>query len=129
MEIDEKKINDESQRPTLIDRGRGLQLSTSRITVLDLVPYFQRDCSHEEIIGWIPSLTPEEIGVVKAYYRAHKEELDEKDREVMEYRERQLERQRDLYPIVEETTEERLRRFKRIIAERRSETNGAGNPR
>ncbi len=26
----------------IVDRGRGPQLSTSRITVQDLVPYFQR---------------------------------------------------------------------------------------
>ena len=35
---------------TLVDRGRGLQLSTSRITVHDLVPYFQEGCSHDEIM-------------------------------------------------------------------------------
>ena len=29
---------------TLVDRGRGLQLSTSRITVHDLVPYFHERC-------------------------------------------------------------------------------------
>ena len=33
----------------LVDRGRGLQLSTSRITVQDLVPYFQQGYSHDEI--------------------------------------------------------------------------------
>jgi hypothetical protein len=27
---------------TIVDRGRGEQLSTCRITVLDLVPYFQK---------------------------------------------------------------------------------------
>ena len=29
----------------IVDRGRGLQLSTSRVTVQDLVPYFQEGCS------------------------------------------------------------------------------------
>jgi hypothetical protein len=33
----------------IVDRGRGPQLSTSRVTVQDLVPYFQDACSHEEI--------------------------------------------------------------------------------
>ena len=42
---------------TLINRGRGLPLSTSRITVHDLVPYFQAGCSYDEIIRWIPSLS------------------------------------------------------------------------
>ena len=54
---------------TLIDRGRGLQLSTSRITVHDLVPYFQNRCSYDEITRWLPSLTHEEIAIVERYYR------------------------------------------------------------
>jgi hypothetical protein len=52
---------------TLIDRGRGLQFSTSRITVHDLVPYSQGACSYDEIIRWIPGLTHEEIAVVERY--------------------------------------------------------------
>ena len=67
---------------TLVDRGRGIQLSTSRITVHDLVPYFQDGCSYDEIIRWYPSLTHEEIAVVEHYYRQHKDELDEYERRV-----------------------------------------------
>jgi hypothetical protein len=61
---------------TLVDRGRGLQLTTSRITVHDLVPYFQEGCCYDEIIRWLPSPTREEIGIVDRYYREHKGELD-----------------------------------------------------
>jgi uncharacterized protein (DUF433 family) len=68
----------------LVDLGRGLQLSTSRITVQDLVPYFQEGCSYEEIIRWIPTLTPDEIAVVDRYYREHQAELDEQDRQIRE---------------------------------------------
>jgi uncharacterized protein (DUF433 family) len=64
----------------IIDRGRGPQLSTSRVTVQDLVPYFQEGCAYEEIIRWIPTLTAEEIAVVHSYYRDHQPELDEEDR-------------------------------------------------
>jgi hypothetical protein len=60
-----------------VDRGRGLQLSTHRVRVQDLVPYFQENCSHDEILRWIPTLTREEIAVVEQYYRDHKKELDE----------------------------------------------------
>jgi len=63
----------------IVDRGRGLQLSTHRVRVQDLVPYFQENCSHDEILRWIPTLTPEEIAVVEQYYRDHKKELDEQD--------------------------------------------------
>ena len=68
----------------IVDRGRGLQLSTSRVTVQDLVPYFQEGCSHEEIKRWIPSLSSEEIAVVERYYREHQKELDEEDRLIRE---------------------------------------------
>lgn len=68
----------------IVDRGRGMQLSTSRVTVQDLVPYFQDGCSREEIIRWIPSLTVEEIDVVENYYREHQQELDEQDRQIRE---------------------------------------------
>src|SRR6266496_1815557 len=68
----------------LIDRGRGIQLSTSRVTVLDLVPYFQEECPYEEIIRWIPTLSREEITVVDRYYHENKQSLDEEDRLIRE---------------------------------------------
>ena len=64
----------------IIDRGRGPQLSTSRVTVQDLVPYFQDGCAYDEIIRWIPTLSAEEIAVVERYYRDNQEKLDEEDR-------------------------------------------------
>src|SRR5271157_2933207 len=83
---------------TLVDRGRGLQLSTSRITVHDLVPYFQEGCSHDEIIRWLPILTHEKIRIVERYYREHKEELDEYERRVRAYRAEQIRSQRLRFP-------------------------------
>ena len=71
---------------TLVDRGRALQLSTSRITVHDLVPNFQAGCSHSEIMGWLPSLSPEEIRIVEHDDRQHKDEPDEHERRVQVYR-------------------------------------------
>ena len=73
-----------SESVQIVDRGRGAQLSTSRVTVQDLVPYFQEGCSYEEIIRWIPSLTAEEIAVVERYYREHQQELDDEDRMIRE---------------------------------------------
>ena len=61
----------------LVDRGGGFQLSTIRITVQDLIPYFQAECSYNEIICWMPSLTQEEIAAVERYYRQDQDELDE----------------------------------------------------
>jgi uncharacterized protein (DUF433 family) len=73
-----------SQPITIIDRGRGPQLSTSRITVQDLVPYFQDNCSEDEILRWMPVLTREELAVVERYYRENQAALDEQDRRIRE---------------------------------------------
>ena len=62
----------------IVDRGRGAQLSTCRITVLDLVPYFQEGNAYDEIRRWIPTLTREETAAVERFYLGHKEEFDEK---------------------------------------------------
>jgi uncharacterized protein (DUF433 family) len=115
-----------NQEITLVDRGRGLQLSTTRITVQDLVPYFQQGCSHEEILRWIPSLSHEEIAVVEQYYQKHKAELDEEDRRIREYIEERIREQRIRFPEPEETPEERLARLKKLLRQRQ-EKNGERN--
>ena len=51
----------------IVDRGRGPQLSTSRITVQDLVPYLQQKYTHEQIREIMPVLTVEEIQAVERY--------------------------------------------------------------
>jgi uncharacterized protein (DUF433 family) len=109
---------------SIIDRGRGPQLSTSRITVLDLVRYFQKGSSAEEIIRWIPTLSGEEISVAERYYRAHQEEFDERDRRAHERREEQIRLQHLKFPEVAGTREERLARLQRLLEQRRREKNG-----
>ena len=68
----------------IVDRGRGPQLSTSRVTVQDLVPYFQEGSSTEEILRWVPSLSGEEIAAVHEYYLEHKKILDEEAQRIQE---------------------------------------------
>jgi hypothetical protein len=69
---------------TIVDRGRGKQLSTSRITVQDLVPYFQMGCSYDEIREAMPTLSVAEIQVVERYIDEHREEVMEIDRQIRE---------------------------------------------
>jgi hypothetical protein len=114
---------------TLVDRGRGMQLSTSRITIMDLVPYFQQRCSYEEIIRWLPTLSREEIVIAEDFYREHQVELDEKDRRVRNYREEQIRLQRLRFPEKEETKEERMNRLRQLLHRRQQEANGEGNTR
>lgn len=110
----------------IVDRGRGAQLSTSRVTVQSLVPYFQEGCTAEEIIRWIPSLTPEEIAVVEQYYREHQAALDEEDRQIRAYVAEQVRLQRQRFP--EEPRHVRLARMKETLRRRQEERNGEGNP-
>jgi uncharacterized protein (DUF433 family) len=114
-----------AEQITLVDRGRGMQLSNNRITVQDLVPYLRDGCSADEIMRIMPSLTPEAIALVEAYYRDHKEELDEKDRRVMEYREEQMRLQRLRFPPLEGTKEERMAKLKERLRQYVQRKNGA----
>ena len=113
---------------TLVDHGRGLQLSNNRITVADLVPYLRRGCSYEEIMHGMPSLTPAEIAIVESYYREHKDELDERDRRIDEYREEQSRLQHLRFPVFEGTPEERMARLRKLLHEKLAGKNGSGTP-
>ena len=112
----------------IIDHGRGPQLSTCRITVLDLVPYFQKGRTYEEIIRWIPTLTCEEILAVEGFYRDRQEEFDELDRRARARREEQIRLQRLKFPELNGTDEERMARLRGLLEKRRQEKKGEGHP-
>src|SRR5262245_24976450 len=99
-----------SQPITIVDRGRGLQLSTSRVTVQDLVPYFQEGSSDEEIQRWIPTLSREEIAVVERYYRDHQNALDEEGGRIRKQRDEQIRLQRQRFPAADGSSEGELTR-------------------
>ncbi len=98
----------------IVDRGRGPQLSNSRITVLDLVRYFHKANAYEEITRWIPTLTHEEIAAVQRYYLDHKEEFDERNTRAQERREEQIRLQRLRFPELSGTKEEQIARLRHI---------------
>jgi uncharacterized protein (DUF433 family) len=68
----------------IVDRGRGPQLSTSRITVQDAVPYLLQNCTNEEIMSIMPVLTVEDIQAIREYVRANYEAVMEQDRRIRE---------------------------------------------
>ena len=68
----------------IVDKGRGPQLSTSRIAVQDLVPYLQQKYTHEQIREIMPVLTVEEIQAVERYVGDHYEAVMEQDRRIRE---------------------------------------------
>jgi hypothetical protein len=110
----------------LVNRGRGLQLSTSRIAVHDVVPYFQSECSYDEIARWLPSLCREEIAILDRYYQDHKDELDEHARRVLAHRAGQIRLQKLRFPEQEGSRQERLAQLKQRLKQLRGETNGEG---
>jgi len=73
-----------TQTIEIIGRGRGPQLSTSRITLQDVVPYLQQDCTYAEIMGVMPVLTVAEIQVVQQYVRDPYDGVMELDRRICE---------------------------------------------
>ena len=109
----------------ILDLGRGPQLSTCRVTVQDLVPYFQDGCSNEEILCWMPALNLAEIVVVERCYRQHQAELDEEDRRIRAHVGEQVRLQRLRFP--EEPREVRLARMKETLRQHTQERNGEGN--
>jgi uncharacterized protein (DUF433 family) len=68
----------------IVERGRGPQLSTSRITVQDLVPYFQRKLAYEQIMDIVPDLTIEEIKAIERFIRDNYDAVMEQDRRIRE---------------------------------------------
>jgi uncharacterized protein (DUF433 family) len=105
----------------IVDLGRGPQLSTCRITVLDLVPYFQRSKPYDEILRWIPTLSRAEIAAVERFYLEHKDDFDERDRRARERRAEQIRLQRLKYPEINETPDERMARLRGLLEKRRQE--------
>jgi hypothetical protein len=111
----------------LADRGRGVQLPMSRITIGEVVPYFQSDCSYDEIARWLPSLNHEKIAIFDRYYREHKEELDQHERAVFDHRAEQIQLLKLRFPEKQGSHRARLAQLKRLLKRRRGETNGEGH--
>ena len=112
---------------TIVDKGRGPQLSTSRITVQDLVPYFQLNYSYDEIRQIMPVLSAAEIQAVERYVDEHRDEVMEEDRRI---RERAATRRNP--PHVEEllraSRKKRLALQQKLAGHQPQDGNGAGNP-
>ena len=91
----------------IVDRGKGPQLSTSRITVQDLVPYLQQNYTHAQILQIMPVLTEPEIQAVECYFRENYEAVMAQDRRI---REKNAARQKP-FEIEQAERNERLQRL------------------
>ena len=66
----------------IVDLGRGPQLTDSRITVQDIVPYWKLRYSEEQILEEMPALRREQLQVLQEYIRTHHEEVMAVDRRI-----------------------------------------------
>jgi uncharacterized protein (DUF433 family) len=117
----------------IVDRGRGPQLSTTRITVLDIFYWLHRGSGWEDIQKSMPTLTREEFDVVMDYVDQHRDELVEADRLADERTERRIAEQRargGIFAPPDEnmTTEQWIERLREKMRKRIAEKNGEGNP-
>jgi hypothetical protein len=117
-----------SETIEIVDHGRGPQLSTSRITVQDLLPYYRENAPNDEIRRWIPSLTDEEIGVLRDYIRDHYEEVLRLEGETKAYHDRMRAAQPAWTRANDHLSiEERKTLLREKLAQRQAGKNGADN--
>jgi uncharacterized protein (DUF433 family) len=117
----------------IVERGRGPQLSTTRITVMDVFYWLHRGYDWEAIHESMPSLTREEFDVVIDYVNKHHDELVEKDRRVEEVIQQRIAEQHargGIFAPPDEnlTREQRVARLREKLRKRIAEKNGEGNP-
>jgi hypothetical protein len=116
----------------IIDKGRGPQLSTTRITVLDVFYYLHRGHDYEYVCHAMPTLSRQEFDVVVEYVNAHHDELVEMDRKAEEFIEKGVEAQRARGGTFADsdaglTTEQRVARLRETVKRKTAEKNGQGH--
>jgi hypothetical protein len=112
----------------IVDRGRGPQLSTSRITVLDIFYYVHRGYDFELIQQVMPRLSREEFNAVMAYVNEHREEVMENDRRAEQFIQRGIAEQKakGLYQEIDDSVPlgVRVERLKAKMRAQLGERNG-----
>lgn len=110
----------------IVDNGRGPQLSTTRITVQDILPYYRDGASNDEIRRWIPSLCDDEIAVLKDYIRDHFEEVIQAEKDIKAYHDR-MRAQQPAWTRANDalSLEERRGLMREKLAARKAGSNGA----
>jgi uncharacterized protein (DUF433 family) len=116
----------------IIDRGRGPQLSTTRITVMDIFYWSHRGYSWDDIRKEMPTLSQEELDVAIDYIDKHHDELVERDRAVEAIIQQRIAEQHARPgfgpPDPNIPREERIERLKAKFRKRIAEKNGEGHP-
>jgi uncharacterized protein (DUF433 family) len=110
----------------IVDKGRGPQLSTSRITAQDILPYFLERASHAEIRRWFPTLSDEELTALLSYVRDHVETLLQAQAKIKAHHQQQKHAQPEWVKATEGlSVAARQARLRDLIARRNAENSGA----
>jgi hypothetical protein len=117
----------------IVDYGRGPQLSTIRITVMDIFYWLNRGHGWDVVHECMPTLTREEFDVVMEYVNQHREELIEKDRRAEEWVQQKIAEQHargGIFAPPDEslTQEQRVEQLREKLRKRIAEKNGEGHP-
>jgi hypothetical protein len=117
----------------IVNRGRGPQLSTTRITVMDVFYWIHRAYGWDQVQKSMPTLTRAEFDVVMEYVNQHRDELAEKDRLAEERTDRRIAEQHargGIFAPPDEsmTTEQWVARLREKMNKRIAEKNGEGHP-
>jgi uncharacterized protein (DUF433 family) len=109
----------------IVDLGRGPQLSNCRITVQDLLPYHREGASNDEIRRWLPSLSDEEIALLRDYIRDHLQEVLQAEKSTKAYHDRMRAEQPAWTRANDAFSLEERRALLRKKLERKAGPNGA----
>jgi hypothetical protein len=115
---------------TIIDRGRGPQLSTCKLTVQDLLPFFKAGTPDAEILPWYPQIGAEEIQLLRQYFRDHTAEVLAAEVEIAAYHDELRRKYHRPSALDGKSPEERRAYLLQKLAERQAaaEVNGVHHP-
>jgi uncharacterized protein (DUF433 family) len=115
--------------PTIVDRGRGPQLSTCKITVQDLLPAFKASRSDADILTWYPQLGMAEVRLLRQYYLDHTAEVLEAEARIAADHDELRRKYHRASPLDAMSPDERRTYLARKLADRRAAgANGVHDP-
>ena len=114
---------------TVVDRGRGPQLSTCKITVQDLLSSFKAGKTDTEILRWYPQISAEEVQLLRQYFLDHTAEVLAEEVRIAAYHDNLRRKYDRPSPLDKKSPTERRTYLMQKLAERRAmEANGVHDP-
>lgn len=112
----------------IVDRGRGPQLSTHRVTVQDVLPYVREGSTNDQIREEVAELSDEEIDALRGYIQDNYQEVADLERRIAE-RNSKRKNPPHIQKMLEEGVKELRNLMERIKAAKQEAPTHAGNPR